>query len=108
MIKLDVEFVRKDDRGELIQVSTGEWKQANILHIKKGKKLGGHYHKEHSELFYVIDGRIRFTGRLTAIQLKTGDSLFIQPYDKHTFYALKNSTVLELLTRPYDKGDTYV
>ena len=45
MQRLKVEYQRKEDRGTLTQVNSGDWKQLNILEIKKGNTFGGHYHK---------------------------------------------------------------
>ncbi len=112
MQRLKVEYQRKDNRGTLTQVSTDEWKQLNILEIKKGETFGGHYHKEKTELFYVIYGEVDFNienkqGIFTE-QLAKGDCLLVEPYDIHTIYAFKDSTLVEVLSHPFSKEDTYV
>jgi mannose-6-phosphate isomerase-like protein (cupin superfamily) len=111
MQRLKVEYVRKEERGTLIQVSSGEWKQLNILEIKKGNTFGGHYHKEKEELFYVVFGKVEFIiendkGTFTET-LGKGDCLLVEPYDKHTICALQDSTLGELLSATYSKEDVY-
>lgn len=111
MQRLKVEYQRKEDRGTLTQVNTGDWKQLNILEIKKGNTFGGHYHKEKEELFYVIFGKVEFIiendkGLFTEI-LGKGDCLFVEPYDKHTLCALQDTTVVEVLSQPFSKEDNY-
>ncbi len=111
MQRLKVEYQRKEDRGTLTQVNTGEWKQLNILEIKKGNTFGGHYHKEKEELFYVIFGKVEFVieneqGTFTETLTK-GDCLLTEPYDKHTLYALQDSTLVEVLSSSYSKEDIF-
>jgi mannose-6-phosphate isomerase-like protein (cupin superfamily) len=112
MQKLKVEYQRKEDRGTLTQVNTGDWKQLNVLEIKKGDIFGGHYHKEKTELFYVIFGMVEFIiandQGMFAETLIKGDCLLVEPYDKHTLCALKDATIVEVLSHPYSKEDIYV
>ena len=115
MQKLDPEYVRIDKRGQLIQISSGVWKQINYLNIKKDKSFGGHYHKHKRELFYVIDGFISVTivnmknKQATKMYFGGNKCFIIEPYEKHTIYneAEKDSRLIELLSKPYSKEDTY-
>ena len=111
MQRLNVEFVRNDERGMLIQVNTGEWKQVNYLLINKNQEFGGHYHKHKRELFYVIKGELNVQiidkkgGQ--NVNLKSGECVLIEPYDIHTLFAVEDSEIVELLSEPFDKGDIY-
>jgi|SRR3990167_5106661 len=110
MRRLDVEYIRNDKRGSLIQVNTGEWKQLNHLIIKKGNEFGGHYHKHKEEFFYVLDGKILISikGKNCLIRevKKRGECFIIEPFEVHTIKAIKNSVLIELLSEPYSQADT--
>lgn len=110
----DVEYKREDERGSLIQVNTGTWRQFNLLTIYKDKKFGGHYHKHKKELFYLLKGEIRIdilyvnTHKSESVLLKPHSNfLIIEPYESHTITANEDSTLIELLSNPYDKYDIY-
>lgn len=106
-----IEYCRKDERGELIQVNTGRWRQLNILKLKKGFSFGGHYHKLKEELFYIIKGEIKISikndGGTHSLLLKSGDCFLVEPYDNHTLHALKDSIVVEALSKPYNSNDIH-
>lgn len=109
---LKPEYKRVDTRGCLTQISTDTWKQINYIEIKKQKSFGGHYHRYKKELFYVIAGRIRLTisipGKSYENWFVAGDCFLIEPYDKHTLYALHDSRLIEMLSEPYSKEDTLI
>ena len=111
MKQLNIEYIRTDERGTLIQVSTGDWKQLNHLILKKGKMFGGHYHKHKKELFYMLGGKVMMKvereGTLFHFELITGDSFLIEPLDKHTIYATEDSELMELLSQSYSSEDIY-
>ena len=106
-----VEFERKDERGKLTQISTGDWKQLNYLQIKKDCSFGGHYHIHKEELFYLVSGDVEFKikndGGVHSIKLEKGDCLLVEPYDHHTIVAFKDSTLIELLSCPFDAKDVH-
>ena len=107
-----VEYIRKDKRGILIQINTGLWKQVNYLTIKKDEAFGGHYHRHKEELFYLIKGAVKveiinkIKQQGTRLSFKKGECFLIEPMEKHTLYALKNSELVELLSEPYSQLDT--
>jgi quercetin dioxygenase-like cupin family protein len=103
MKTIKAEYERTNERGSLIQVSTGEWKQVNVLKMNKGKTFGGHYHKKRTELFYVIQGELSMPDR----KLHSGEAILIEPFDMHTFTACEDSIVLELLSTPFTEEDTH-
>ena len=112
MKQLNIEYSRTDERGTLVQVSTGDWKQLNHLIIKKGKMFGGHYHKLKKELFYCLGGKVIMKverdGTIFNFELITGDSFLIEPLDKHTIFAYEDSELMELLSHSYSEDDIYV
>lgn len=111
MRPLKIEYSREDDRGSLIQVNTGEWKQFNYLKIAKGKVFGRHYHKHKVELFYLVKGKIVVEvidkkGGKTFV-VGQGEGFIIEPHDFHSLRALEDTEIVELLSEPYSKEDVY-
>lgn len=104
MQKLNVEFTRSDERGLLIQINTGEWKQINYLIINKGNEFGGHYHKYKQELFYLLRGKVKVNEN---DEVNPNECFLISPLEKHTIYAMENSELIELLSEPYDPKDIW-
>lgn len=102
MKTLKPEYARNDKRGSLIQLPGS--KQTNILIIREGETFGGHYHKERTELFYVIFGHLMMN---KVRNLFSGDFIQIDPGDMHTFTAIKTTYVVELLSDPYNEKDTW-
>lgn len=105
MQKLNVEFIRSDERGLLIQISTGLWKQVNYLSIKKGNSFGGHYHKHKEELFYLLRGKVKVNEK---DEINLNECFLISPLEIHTIYAMEDSELIEMLSEPYDKNDVFI
>ncbi len=104
MQKLEIEYIRSDNRGMLVQINTDLWKQINYLCIEKDNSFGGHYHKDKKELFYLARGKVKVND--TEI-INPNECFVINPLEKHTIYALENSELVELLSEPYDKRDIF-
>jgi mannose-6-phosphate isomerase-like protein (cupin superfamily) len=102
-----IEYKRVDKRGILLQIATGQFKQANIIHIKTGETVGGHYHKNRTELFYVIEGMVAFIEEHKFLKNEDEEVLEIKPLMKHTFTGCMDSIILELLSEPFDEKDTW-
>lgn len=83
-------FSYRDDRGELTQLVREGYKQFNIIYSKKNVARGNHYHKNNSEAFYVIMGRVRLVvnnGELEEeYEFQQGDMFLIPPNIVHSFY----------------------
>ena len=106
------EFEREDTRGKLIQLITGDFKQLNVIEIKKGKTFGGHYHLKKEEFFYVIFGDIRVqinNGYNQSMHYFTaGDCFLVEPFDRHIIEALEEDVmIVEALSEPYSEDDVY-
>lgn len=56
---LDPDFVFEDQRGSLVQLVHGGYKQVNVIRSNSGGIRGGHYHKFNREAFYVISGSFK-------------------------------------------------
>jgi len=105
------EYSKMDDRGTIVQLATGNWKQIKMIFIMKGKSRGGHFHKKNEELFMVINGRMELEipspdGKRIYI-FKNGDSFVVEKGELHTLNALDDTLLMEVTTEPYDPSDTY-
>ena len=112
-----VDEVVKDDRGSLIQViSSGEWKQLNILIRKAGSLGGGHYHRKIHEYFYVVKGRVQVktisvdNGQRESHIFQAGDCFAVLPGEQHYMKFLKETILAALYSIAVDKEkpDTFV
>jgi quercetin dioxygenase-like cupin family protein len=78
--------------------------QINVIASVAGAERGGHYHKENTEVFYVIDGRFSLTvskdGVKETYDFRAGDMFCILPCVSHSF-CFKEYT---LLVGMYSKG----
>ena len=113
MQRLNVEYIRSDERGSLIQISSGKWEQINYLILNKNKVLGGHYHKHKTELFCVIKGIVNVaiykTNKPSEIfDMKPYDCVLVEPYESHYFTGIEDSLIIELLSKPYSKDDIWL
>lgn len=113
MRTLKPEYVRQDERGRLVQITSGTWRQVNLLDIKKNNKFGGHYHKEKEEIFYVVRGHI-FVEIYNTKHNETlhkhfvaGQMFIVHPFDKHTIEAMEDTIIVEVLSKPFSQEDTY-
>jgi len=54
-----------------------------VILLKPGEALGGHYHREVEETFYVAEGRGTFVVNGEELPAGTGDAFRMQPQDRH-------------------------
>ena len=103
---IEPDFELKDDRGGLIQLVHSGWRQVNYITSGGNAIRGNHYHKNNSEAFYIISGRIKLT--LQSLDEKTNEIYNIKDSDffiiekniNHIFEFLEPTTLISL----YDKG----
>ena len=60
-----------------------------VILLLPGQTLGGHYHEEVEETFYVIQGQGVFTVNGEQLIASEGDVLYMEPTDTH---AIANNT----------------
>jgi quercetin dioxygenase-like cupin family protein len=65
--------------------------------LEQGWKGARHQHP-HSQLVYVVRGRILFEGDGQTIEMRAGDSLVVGSNVEHQASALENSEVLDVFT----------
>jgi dTDP-4-dehydrorhamnose 3,5-epimerase-like enzyme len=98
------DFVNKDERGMFAQLVHSGYSQVNVLSTAAGSRRGGHYHKENTEVFFVVSGKLKLLLSKDTVQEEyifgEGEMFGIPPYAAHQFY-FECDTVLVSM---YDKG----
>ncbi|WP_300851845.1 cupin domain-containing protein [uncultured Bacteroides sp.] len=94
--KIEPDFSFSDSRGELVQLIHQGYRQINVITSKKGVVRGGHYHKENSEAFYIISGKLELTVGEACLQFQAGDFFGIEPYDRHSFYFMEDTILVSM------------
>ncbi|MGC4027548.1 MAG: cupin domain-containing protein [Steroidobacteraceae bacterium] len=84
----DVALSSKDSGGRL-NVQDEVW--------KAGFAVGPHFHRNHSETFYVLDGRVEWTVAGETQVLSRGDAVHIPPNTVHSARALDNRPLHTLM-----------
>lgn len=104
VVFIQPDFSFSDERGCLYQLCRNGWSQVNVSKSVKGVKRGGHYHKQTKEAFFIIEGEILLTldkeGKTEQVTVKTGDFFCFEPFTKHSFEFLADTTMVAL----YDHG----
>ena len=105
-----VKLVSKDERRSFYNITCeGVWEEANYVEVNQtNQKLGGHYHKETRELFFIIDGVVN----VEMVNVKTNeeknftvlgkDSFIIEPYWKHTLINKSPAKWVALLSMKFN------
>lgn len=104
MIELKkVDFSYEDDRGSLNQLVHAGYEQVNVLFSKAGVVRGGHYHKQSTECFFVVDGSVEVTARHDEEEKKyvfrKNDFFQVNPNVIHSMHFTENCTLVAM----YDK-----
>jgi len=77
-----------------------------ILHIKKQHCCSYHYHKVKDETFYILKGHIIMELNGARFDMLEGDVLRLKPGDKHRFFGIEDSDIIETSTQHFDT-DSY-
>lgn len=104
-----------DSRGLIYEVSHGETvKHIAIITINGGCVRGGHYHKNATEIFFIVKGHVWAyfldikTKELLTLMLKEGEKISVHPGIVHTFHGLsEESILLEYSPQVLDINDKY-
>ena len=112
------EFVRQkrliQERGELALIEDGmSFQHLGYFSLKKGNGYyrGGHSHRNKTEHFYVISGRIRVqlvdlhTNKRSEKILEAGQRVTTYPNCAHRFEAEEEAQVIEYYDSIYDPED---
>lgn len=95
--------------GHFLQFTENENTTVKLLYIKSGQSISYQYHKNRSEQWFVIDGRIWVTNDIkdgsVSHMLMPGEIETIEKLAKHKLQALEDSIILEISKGFFDEND---
>lgn len=103
--------------GEPIKIVPKEWGAefwvwnnngycGKILKLRQAHYCSYHAHKNKTETFYILSGKVKFTLNGEERTLVPGDRVHIIPLEYHSFEGLQNSEIMEVSTFHADE-DSY-
>ena len=113
-IKESLKILKKTDkgRGKIENISSGlTWREINKFTSQPGTARGGHYHKESTELIFVLEGKVEVkvknvkTGEITNFAMEKDEGVIVEPYEAHTVKILEKSVWINALTKEYDQDN---
>lgn len=109
MKALQPDFEFSDSRGALIQLVHEGYEQVNVLKTRAGVTRGGHYHKETSEAFFVVDGCVEVLlekdGVEQRIRFESGDFFCVLPFVWHTMRFDVDTMLVVLYEKAVERED---
>ena len=106
---LNPDFRFEDERGALVQLVSGGYEQVNVLTTRAGVVRGGHFHKETTEAFYVVNGAVTVTferNEETRTETFTEGMFFcVNPFVVHTMAFAVDTTLVALYARSVERKD---
>jgi len=87
----------RDKRGIIKDIMVGKDFSTTYITFKKGAIRANHYHKETSQMDYIISGAVEcyIDGRPPVVLTSTG-SIFLAPNKKHAYRALEDSEMISI------------
>jgi mannose-6-phosphate isomerase-like protein (cupin superfamily) len=113
---MSLKLVSEDNRRSLYEFGEGDWKCAKYLDIKSDCVVGGHYHLEKDECFFLVEGRIEHlltskpdrTEMLVRRDIIAPDVILIPRGLFHEFKIKAGSKLIGLQSEHYNKEDDHV
>lgn len=103
--QISCDFLFEDNRGQLVQLVHGGWKQVNVITTRKNVVRGGHYHKLNAEAFYIISGACEVTVGEQTTTFRSGDFFRIDPFDMHSFNYLEETIMVSMYSEGVELPD---
>lgn len=78
--------------------------------IPPGKHSAPHFHRNSSEILYILEGRGRLDVDGLSFEVDKGDSCLLEPEEVHSLYNTSEELDLKLLAitaPPWDESDAY-
>lgn len=91
-----------DDRRDLTSFPEGK-----LIVAKKDTTLGGHFHKQKTELFALLTGSATLCRDGEMIEMRAGAIYEVRPGVMHSFEITAGSALVGLNSHPYDAADDY-
>lgn len=108
MKKLSPYFTRLDERGGFLGITQESWAEVNFIETRANQVRGNHYHKETTELFFIVSGEIEVviddlnSGKHLELSFRKGDVFIIEPYEVHTFRTTTDAQWINMLSKSTD------
>lgn len=91
--------------GHFVQFATNQMCTVKLLHLDKGKSISYQYHKNRSEMWFLISGRCWFRQGEVSGELIPGRSITIEKLQRHKLEGLEDSLILEISKGYFDEDD---
>ena len=91
--------------GERRRILLTDNSEIDLLYLKKDSFCSTHRHKQKSNKFVVISGKVKIETEFAQQILKKDDSFTVKPPLTHRFVALEDSIMVELAYRKDGKID---
>lgn len=101
---MEPNFKFDDDRGTLVQLVRGGFKQFNVITSHDKVIRGGHFHKSNDEAFYIISGKCIVIvedakGEREEHVFCSGDMFRIKPFVMHSFEYLEETILVSMYSQ---------
>ena len=89
-------------------VNSGDWEEVNYIETKANQVRGNHFHKEATELFFIIEGEIDIKVTNTSgetikeFTAKKGSIFLIEPLEVHTFTCKSDCKWINVMSKRMD------
>ena len=101
-----IEPVHSDERGVITDILNENLGHVGIITCKKGSSRANHYHKKSIQYSYILSGKFEVlvahskdTKKIERTILNTGEIMTIQPEIVHTFNAIEDSVMLDMISQ---------
>ena len=101
-----IESVHSDERGIITDILNKDIGHVGIITCNKDSSRANHYHKQSIQYSYILSGKfevliasIENTKDVEKVILNAGEIITIQPGIVHTFNALEDSSMLDMVSQ---------
>lgn len=105
--------VHSDSRGTITDLLNAPVNHVGLITTKQGETRGNHYHKTSVQYSYILSGKFEVLlakpedlADLERITLNAGELITIQPNIVHTFKALEDAVMIDIISQSRD-GSNY-
>lgn len=108
---LEPNFYFEDERGTLTQLVREGYSQINVISSCAGTLRGGHFHKDNSEAFYIISGKLLLEAWMDGADTKESyvfnskDMFSIPANVAHNFYFEEETVLVSMYSRGVELAD---
>ncbi len=108
-----IEPVHSDDRGVISDLLNEKINHVGLITTTKGSVRGNHYHKKSIQYSYILSGKFEVLvaavdelDEKEKIILNSGEIIIIEPGIVHTFKAIEDSDMIDMISESRD-GEGY-